>query len=257
MNDVMLDIKNLSFSYKNRFSLNNISFQIEKGQLCGLLGPNGSGKSTLFKCCLNFLQQYTGKIFINGKSIKKMSVLETARLISYVPQEHKPSFPYTVREIILMGRTPYMNSVFGLSQDDYKIVDEIINMLGIDYIADLSATEISGGQRQLVLIARAVAQNTPIMLLDEPTSALDFNNQIMIWKILKKISKQGKTVIVCSHEPNHILWFTDVVVTMYRGEVVSKGYTNQVLTEELLSYIYSGKYVIGNIDNRKIIYPEL
>lgn len=257
MNNVMLDIKNLSFSYKNRFSLNNISFQIEKGQLCGLLGPNGSGKSTLFKCCLNFLQQYTGKILINNKSIKTMSVLETARLISYVPQEHKPSFPYTVREIVLMGRTPYMNSIFGLSKDDYEIVDNTINMLGIDDIADLSATEISGGQRQLALIARAVAQNTPIMFLDEPTSALDFNNQIMIWKILKKISKQGKTIVVCSHEPNHILWFTDVVVAMYRGEVISNGDTNQVLTEELLSYIYSGKYVIGNMSNRKIIYPEL
>lgn len=257
MKDVMVDVKNLSFSYKNRFSLTNISFQIMKGQICGLIGPNGSGKSTLFKCCLNFLQNYTGNIFINNKSIKTMSVSETARMISYVPQEHKPSFPYTVREIILMGRSPYMKGVFGLSKDDYNAVDEAINLLSINDIADLPATEISGGQRQLVLIARAVAQNTPVMFLDEPTSALDFNNQIMIWDILKKISKNGKTIIICSHEPNHILWFTDIVIAMYKGEIVSQGITDKVITENLLSKLYRNKYYIADIDNRKIIYPNL
>lgn len=252
----VIEVQNLFFGYKNNDVLKGVSFSVEKGVLCGLFGPNGSGKTTLFKCCLNFLKQASGKVFINGKESSVLSVSEMAKIVSYVPQEHKPSFPFTVREIVLMGRSPYMGGIFGLNQRDYEAADMAMDMLGISHLADIPAVHLSGGQRQLALIARAVAQNTPVMFLDEPTSALDFSNQIMIWRVLKKITSQGITIIACSHEPNHILWFCDKAVAVSKGSIIASGNADCVITEQILSDMYGSRYSIAESDGRKIIYPQ-
>ena len=252
----MIEVSELSFAYKDKRVIKGISFQVEKGALCGLFGPNGSGKTTLFKCCLNFLKPDSGTVVIGNKQVSSMSVSEMARIVSYVPQEHKPSFPFTVREIVLMGRSPYMGGIFGLKKHDYEAADMAMDMLGIADLAHIPASNLSGGQRQLAFIARAVAQNTPVMFLDEPTSALDFSNQIMIWQVLKKISEQGITIIACSHEPNHILWFCDKAVAISNGGVVACGEACCVVTEEMLSNMYGGKYFIAESEGKKIIHPK-
>lgn len=253
----MIKIKNLNFYYGNNHILKNISFNGEKGSLWGLMGPNGSGKTTFFKCILGFLKPASCQMQIGGIEYNKLNTAKLAKLISYVPQEHKPPFPFTVKEIVLMGRSPYMNGIFGLKDEDYIEAEKAMEMVDILDIADIPVTALSGGQRQLTLIARSIAQNAPIMILDEPTSALDFNNQITIWKILKKLSNNNKLIIACSHDPNHLLWFAENTFVIKNGEVLAGGKTENIITGDLLKEIYGNEYNILQHDNSKIIQPVL
>jgi len=254
----MIKIKNLSFSYGDKEVLRDISLSIPKGDLCGLLGRNGSGKTTLFKCCLNLLKYKHGSIIIDDKKIEDLSYRELSKLIAYLPQDHKVSFAWSVEEIILMGRSPHMRNILGLSSADYDRVADIMEFLGITQYSKASFNDLSGGERQLVMIGRALAQDTPIIFLDEPTSALDFDNQIMIWQKLKEISDKGTTVVVCTHDPNHILWFCKSIIALNLGELVAYGSTDEVLTSKLLSTIFfSNKYKIIDVDDQRVIYPLL
>lgn len=253
----MLEIKNLNFYYGNNHILKNISFSAKSGSLWGLMGPNGSGKTTFFKCILGLLKHTRSQIKINNIDFKKLNTQKLAKLISYVPQEHRPPFPFTIREIVLMGRSPYMGGIFGFKKDDYNEAEKAIDMVDIADIADKPVTALSGGQRQLTLIARSIAQNSPVMILDEPTSALDFNNQINIWKILKKLAETGKLIIACSHDPNHLLWFAENTLVIKNGEILASGKTEYVITSSLLKEIYGSEYNILNNGNNKIIQPVL
>lgn len=252
----MLKVDNLSFGYNSVPVFKDVSFRVKKGSLCGLFGPNGSGKTTLFKCCMSFLKYNSGGVSIDGCDVKKKKIGALAKLVAYVPQEHKPPFPYLVKEVVLMGRTPHMGGIFGISEGDRNKVREAMEMLEISHLADKPYNQLSGGQRQLVLIARALAQETPLMLLDEPTSALDFCNQIRIWNILKKISAKGTTILACSHDPNHISWFCDDVVVMYRGGLVAKGNPKSVVSEQLLSTIFNDICSVGYMDRLMMVYPK-
>ena len=253
----MLEIKNLNFYYSDNHILKNISFSAESGSLWGLMGPNGSGKTTFFKCILGLLKHTGSQIKINNIDLKKINTPKLAKLISYVPQEHKPPFPFTVREIVLMGRSPHMGGIFGLKKEDYNEAEKAIDMVDIADIADKPVTALSGGQRQLTLIARSIAQNSPVMILDEPTSALDFNNQINIWKILKKLAESGKLIIACSHDPNHLLWFAENTLVIKNGEILASGKTEDIITNRLLKEIYGSEYNILNNGSNKIIQPVL
>lgn len=146
---------------------------------------------------------------------------------------------------------------FGLKKEDYIEAEKAIEMVNIADISDKPVTALSGGQRQLTLIARSIAQNAPVMILDEPTSALDFNNQITIWKILKKLAETGKLIIACSHDPNHILWFAENTLVIKNGEILVNGKTDDVITNSLLKEIYGIEYNILHNDNSKIIQPVL
>lgn len=253
----MLEIKNLNFYYGDNHILKNISFSAESGSLWGLMGPNGSGKTTFFKCILGLLKHTGSQIKINNIDLKKINTPKLAKLISYVPQEHKPPFPFIVREIVLMGRSPHMGGIFGLKKEDYDEAEKAIDMVDIADIADKPVTALSGGQRQLTLIARSIAQNSPVMILDEPTSALDFNNQINIWKILKKLAESGKLIIACSHDPNHLLWFAENTLVIKNGEILASGKTEDIITNRLLKEIYGSEYNILNNGSNKIIQPVL
>lgn len=252
----MLKVEDLSFSYYGTPVFKGVSFEVKEGELCGLFGPNGSGKTTLFKCCLNFLRPSTGCVTIDGIRSKSRKIEEMAKIVSYVPQEHRPPFPYLVKEVVMMGRTPHLGGVFGISRDDKKKVADALELLEIPHLADKPYSQLSGGQRQLVLIARAVAQETKLMLLDEPTSALDFSNQIRIWRLLKKISAQGTTILACSHDPNHISWFCTDVVVMSGGSVAAKGDPKAVITEQLMDRIYNNVCSVGSLNQLKMVFPK-
>ncbi|MDO4768821.1 MAG: ABC transporter ATP-binding protein [Brachymonas sp.] len=235
----VLNVENLSFFYdKETKILNEVSLKFEKNKITGIFGPNGCGKTTLLKCLANIFKNYKGAIRLNEKNLKTFSPLETSKFISFVPQEHGASFPYQVYEMVLMGRNPGMSAIFAPSLKDIKICEKALKETGIMDMAFRAYTNLSGGQRQLVLITRAIAQETPIMILDEPTSALDFRNQINLWTILNELKEREKTIIVCTHDPNHIIWFCDNVVVMNNGEIIKSGPVESVMDISALNILY-------------------
>lgn len=238
-----LDIRGLSFSYGKRTVLHEISLAVRPGQICGLLGPNGSGKSTLFRCCMGFLHPEKGHIHVRGVNIAHMRPSDLARHVAYVPQEHRQPFPYTVRDMVLMGRSPHMEGWFHLGSRDRAVAEEAMRRIGISALADTACNQLSGGQRQLVLIARAMAQKTPLILLDEPTSALDFSNQLAVWSVLREVAGQGVAILVCCHDPNHILWFCDTAAVLSEGRIFSAGPVHSTVSEQMLQHIYGPQCV--------------
>ncbi|MDD1762673.1 MAG: ABC transporter ATP-binding protein [Methanothrix sp.] len=252
----VLNVKDLQFQYGMQPVLKDISFQVGQGQLCGLFGPNGCGKTTLFKCCLKFLKNQGGQIKVDGQDIKNLRIEEMAKLVAYVPQEHKPPFPYLVKDVVLMGRTPRLKSLFGTNKEDRQKALGALKLLGLLEIADKPYNQLSGGQRQMVLIARAVAQETPLMFLDEPTSALDFSNQIRIWRIMKQIAESGVTILACSHDPNHVSWYCDRVVVMNHNHILREGPPQEVITETVLDEIYRNVCAVRNLDGARMVLPK-
>lgn len=255
MGEATLAVSDLAFSYDEQPVLSNINFIARPGEVCALFGPNGSGKTTLLRCCLNLLRPSRGSIHVAGEEATTLGVRDLARKIAYVPQEHKPQFHYAVHEVVLMGRTPHIDRMFGIPNRDKLSAVRAMDMLGIRDLAGRSFRELSGGQRQLVLIARAVAQETPLMLLDEPTSSLDFANQIRIWTVLQEIASTGICVLACSHDPNHVAWFCDRVIVMNDGTIVREGSPDQVLTGDLLSGIFGKPCVVKGIEGAPMIIP--
>jgi iron complex transport system ATP-binding protein len=252
----MLQVQNLHFSYEKSPVLRSISFDVDQGMLCGLFGPNGCGKTTLFKCCLKFLKFHEGSVIIDGLDIKNLRIEDMAKIVAYVPQEHKPPFPFLAREIVLMGRTPHLRGIFGISRSDKEKAMDALEMLDISHLGDLPYNQLSGGQRQLVLMARAIAQDTKLMFLDEPTSALDFSNQIRIWRIMRRVAESGVTILACSHDPNHVSWFCDKVVVMNDNRIISEGSPHNVITEPVLDEIYHEICTVKRIDKTKMVLPR-
>lgn len=252
----MLHVQNVHFKYGDSSVLSGVSFSVGEGELCGLFGPNGSGKTTLFKCCLRFLRTEQGMVRMCGDDISQRSIAELARVVAYVPQEHKPPFPYLVREVVLMGRTPHLGGFFGVKRHDKEIAIDALASLGITDLADRPYNQLSGGQRQMVLMARAIAQDTPILFLDEPTSALDFQNQMRIWQIMRDIAEDGKTILACSHDPNHVAWFCDRVVVMGSGDIVAEGEPKDVISEGVLEMIYRDVCAVRTLNGVQMVMPR-
>ncbi len=254
----MIHIDRLRYSYGDSEVLSRVSASIEAGILCGLFGPNGSGKTTLFKCCLGLLKAPRGTILLDGKDIYSMNVSSLARIAAYVPQEHRSPFPFKVKEVVMMGRTPHLGGggIFRISKGHREATLRALEMLNILHLADSRYDQLSGGQRQLVLIARAIAQQTSILFLDEPTSSLDFDNQIRIWKALRKLAQQGITILACSHDPNHVAWFCDRVIMLGRGRVVADGHPRTAITESTLKTVYREKCTVKRIDGIPVVVPE-
>jgi iron complex transport system ATP-binding protein len=252
----MLNVHQLAFRYHKTPILQDISFAVGSGRLCALFGPNGSGKTTLFKCCLNFLRFHQGTVQINGHDVQQKGVEEMARLVAYVPQEHKAPFPYTVKEVVLMGRTPHMGGALRVKEKDKTIVAGILQRLDILQLADRPYNELSGGQRQLVLLARALAQQTDLIFLDEPAASLDFKNQLLIWQILRTLVRQGKTVFVCTHDPNHVLWFCDQVIVLNQGRIIADGQPQDSLNDDILRELYGPVCRITDVDDWRVVTPN-
>ena len=252
----LLTVNNLHFSFGSIPILRGISFTVERGQLCGLFGPNGCGKTTIFKCCLKLFKTRQGKILLDNTDITRIKTSQMARLVAYVPQDHRPPFPFLVKEIVLMGRTPHMGGIFGIKETDKAKAWEALEILNITALADRPYNRLSGGQRQMVLIARAIAQGTDLILLDEPTAALDFSNQIHTWRIMRKIAATGVTLLACSHDPNHVSWYCDQVVAMDAKGILAQGPPSEVLSQTNLNRIYQGVCAVKEIGKHQMILPR-
>jgi len=252
----MLRVQDLHFAYGPSPVLAGVTLDVARGQLCGLFGPNGCGKTTLFKCCLGLLDYQAGALTIDGREVRRLDARRLATLVAYVPQEHRPPFPFLVKDIVLMGRTPHLTWFGRARRRDKQVVLETLERVGILDHADRPYNELSGGQRQLALIARAVAQETPLILLDEPTSGLDFSNQVRIWQILQGLAKTGTAVFACSHDPNHVAWFCDKVVAMDHAGVVAGGHPDEVMTESVLERIYAGSCTVHSVAGVTTVLPR-
>lgn len=233
-----LEIKNLSAGYNKKIVFKNVNFVLEKGEILNILGKNGVGKSSLFKTILRFINKKEGEIFIGEKNINSLSQKELSKLIAYVPQSHMTAFPFLVKDVILMGRTAHLNIFSSPKKEDILKIEKIMDYLDIRYLENKIYTEISGGERQLCLIARAMAQESKILIMDEPTSNLDFGNQIKVIKIIKKLSDKGISVIVISHFPNHAFLCEGKVAIMKKSDEFIIGNALEIITNESMKNLY-------------------
>jgi len=234
-----LEVRNATFAYRGGDEiLRGISFSVSEGDLLSILGPNGCGKTTLIKCLCGMLKLGGGEILLNDKAIHSLTRAEIARNIGYIAQEHGQVFPYSVLEVALMGRAPHLGWFSLPSDKDIGIAEKTLEMMGISHLRDRPYTEISGGERQLTLIAAVLAQQPKMLVLDEPTSHLDLKNQIFILGIMRKFAKEGLSVVMSTHLPNHALHYSSRVVLMGKGGDITVGSAEEVITEENLSKTY-------------------
>lgn len=252
----MLKIKHLYFAYNSKDILKDINLQLDSGIGC-LLGPNGAGKSTLLKCISGIIKPKSGEICLNEENIEKFDFKERAKFVSYAPQEFSVNFPYTVFEIVLMGRNPHINILEGPKREDIDETKRAIKALKLTSFEDTPFTSLSGGEKRLTLIARALSQNGQLMLFDEPTSFLDFRNQLLVLTVINKIAKRFKKLVLVSlHDPNLALSFCDKVFLLKNGIILKNGNTNDVITEENINLLYSLKSRLVEIDHKRFIIPE-
>ncbi len=246
-----LEIKHASCGYGKQNVVEDISIKLESGEILCLLGPNGVGKTTLFKTILGFLKLRGGEILINGENVQTWPRRRLAKALGYVPQAHTPPFPFKVIDVVVMGRTAHLGIASSPSQADMAIAEEALEILNVSFLRDRIYTEISGGERQMVLIARALAQQPELLVMDEPTSNLDFGNQIRVLEQINRLSQRGLGVIMTSHFPDHAFLCSTKVALMQRNNIFSVGGANEVITEENLKAAYGINVKITNTANEK------
>ena len=240
-----MKIENASFSYDGiRQIFHNIDIQTVTGELFCLMGRNGCGKSTLLDCILGIQRLQTGRILLDGKDVRTYKPLEMARRISYVPQVHIKTFPYKVRQVVLMGRTAYLSNLGTPQAGDKQIVEQVLAEVGISDLADRPYTQLSGGEMQMVVLARALAQATPTIIMDEPTAHLDFYNELMFLEKAAHLVIEGKrTVVMATHSPNQAFFLENCGVPvrvglMHQGQFCAVGAPKDILSTENMHKVY-------------------
>lgn len=257
-----IEMIHVSTGYNERIVLSDVNLTLQPGEITCLLGPNGVGKTTLFKTLLGFLPPVSGHILINGKPVDRLSSRDFARLVAYVPQAHHTPFPYTVRDVVLFGRTVHLGVFASPRKRDRIIAERALELLEIPHLANRHFTELSGGEKQMVIIARALAQEARFMILDEPSSNLDYGNQIKVIKKIKELEKQSIGILMATHSPDHAFMLGSKAVILNNGKVFSQGRPEDVVTASALKKIY-GVYVqifdtpANGTPSRKICAPQL
>lgn len=231
-------VSGLHFAYSAVPVLNGIDFSLEKGELLAVLGPNGAGKSTLFRCILGAEKAYRGSITVDGQEARTLSPRALAARIAYIPQVHAYAFPYSVEETVLMG-TAHTLSPFALpGKAQQAAAKAAMEAVGIAHLAEKTAAKLSGGEQQLVLVARALAQQAKVIVMDEPTSSLDYGNQARVLERVRALADAGYGIMLSTHNPQHALWYADRVLALSKGKVAAAGEPKAVITEGLLERLY-------------------
>ena len=240
----MLEVRNLNYQYRNLPVLKNINFKIAKGEFVGIIGPNGAGKSTLLKVVTGLLGDQE-QVFYDGKTVKEIPRKKFARMVGYVPQETEFSFAYPVAEVILMGRYPHMKNFAFYSDRDRQVMKDAMRMLDIEQYEYRNFTELSGGEKQRVVIAGAVAQEPRMIVLDEPTSALDLHHQIAIYRTLKNLQREkNTTILIVTHDINLAAQYCERILIIYEGQILSDGPPEEVLKFKRLQETFGVKVYI-------------
>jgi iron complex transport system ATP-binding protein len=232
-----IEVRGVSFSYGSLPALRGITLEVGEGEVVGLVGPNGSGKTTLLRCLDGILKPQRGTIFLDGKEVGKIPPRELSRKVGYLPQAPSPSFPLTVFDTVLLGRKPHLG--WRVRGRDLRMVSGLLEETGIEKLALRHFNELSGGEKQKVLLARLLAQEPEVLLLDEPTSNLDLKHQLEILGLLrKKVKKRGVTAVMALHDLNLASRFSDRIVLLYRGRIFASGGPRSVLTPAHLKKVY-------------------
>lgn len=233
-----LEVRDLHFAYKKVPVLHGVDFTAAAGQCICVLGENGAGKTTLFRCLLGLLDGYHGGIRVDGVDGRRLSARELARKIAYIPQAHTPVFNYTVFETVLMGTNVLTHRLRAPGPDERETTGKMLELMNITHLADRGFAELSGGERQLVFIARALAQKSRILIMDEPTANLDYGNQFHVMQQVRQLSKDGYLVVLSTHNPEHALLFADKVLVLKGGKAMMYGEPEEVLNPVMIKEVY-------------------
>ncbi|WP_086637098.1 ABC transporter ATP-binding protein [Methanonatronarchaeum thermophilum] len=248
-----LNLKGIEFSYKSRKILNKVDLELQNGEILGLIGPNGSGKTTLLKCINKILKPQKGTLMLKGEDIQKMKRKDIAKNVGYVPQSETNTFPTTVFDTILMGRKPHVNN-WGPKEKDLEIVSEIIETLNLQDLSMKDVNKLSGGQRQKVMIGRALAQESEILILDEPTSNLDLKHQLEVLQLIEKQKNHGTSSIMALHDLNQAKKYSDKLIMLKNGKIHSAG-TTSILNPNNIREVYGVRVNINKQNGHEWIQP--
>lgn len=244
----IMKIRNLTIDYSGIIALNNLSLDLSKGKFYSIIGPNGAGKSTLLKAITKNLKNKRNSIFIEEVDIKHLKIKDLAKKISMVPQETNIDFDLLGEEIVMMGRIPHLKRLEKESYEDMKIVRDSMSKTNTLFLKNRSVTKMSGGEKQRIIVARALAQEAGIMLLDEPVSQLDLHNQIEIMNIIRElVDKEGLTVLCVLHDINLAVNYSDEIIIMKDGQLANKGSPQEIITKKNIEDTYGIK--VNLIDN--------
>lgn len=233
-----IEVERLNFAYRTRPVLKNVSFHAGEGQLLAVLGPNGAGKTTLFRCMLGLLKRYQGRILIDGAEAHTLPTRELARRVAYIPQLHEQAPSYSVLEMVQMGTAHAVSPFSAPKEKETAAALAAMERLGIMGLAEQSFSRLSGGEQQLVLIARALAQQSRTLVMDEPTASLDYGNQMLVLEHARALARDGYTVVLSTHNPQHALSYADVVLALLDGSVAAFGSPAEVMDAALLFRLY-------------------
>jgi iron complex transport system ATP-binding protein len=240
-----IDVQNISHAYGDLPVLNNITFSVSKGDFFIIIGPNGSGKTTLMKVLSGILKPQNGQLEIIGRSIDNYTRKNLAQTVAFVPQTIPVDFPFTVTEIVLMGRSPYLG-MLGLEQEiDLEIAQQAITFTGIEHLAHRKLDQLSGGEQQRVFIARAICQQPQVILLDEPTSSLDLAHQVRLMDLMERLkTDKGVTIVMVSHDVNLAAMYGNRLLLLNQGQIMRLGTPEEVLTFQTLEETYGCKLLV-------------
>lgn len=248
----LLRVKGVDFAYPDQDAiLHGVTFDVAKGELVTLLGPNGAGKSTLLNCVMDLLTPQCGTIELDGVPVGELGHRAIARSVAYVPQSVTVNFAYTVRDYAAMGRAPFLKLYASPRAEDFELVDAALERLGIADLALRPYNELSGGQRQLVDVARALVQRPRLILFDEPTSALDYGNQIKVLNMVEELSHEGYAIVMTTHNPDHPILLDSSVCLLDRSGHLVKGTVDEIMQEEALRRVYEADMIIRYVPDAR------
>lgn len=255
-----LETQSLSCGYGAVTVMKDISISVDAGEILCLLGANGSGKTTFFKTLLGLLKKKNGRILLDGKDLEGISPEGRARFMGYVPQAHGGVFPFRSLEVVLMGRSSHVGLFASPSEEDVAKAEEAMETLGIGYLRNRIYTKISGGEQQLVLLARALAQDPSVLILDEPTTSLDFGRQFLVMERVKELSRRGLAIVLSTHFPEQSFFYASTVLCFTKGKILGWGEPSEVLTEETICSMYGVEVEIVTLEeeygNMKMCLPR-
>jgi iron complex transport system ATP-binding protein len=254
---VMLEARGLGYGYPGRAVGRDLNLALGAGEVLCVLGPNGGGKTTLFRTLLGLLEAQAGEVRLQGEPLDALPRGEVARRMGYVPQGHTAQFAFTVRDVVLMGRTAHVGLFAAPGAADRAAAERAIEALGIGELAERVVTELSGGERQLAMIARALAQGARLLVLDEPTASLDFGNQVRVLRELRRLAADGYAVVFSSHDPGQAFLAASGVLLLVRGGALRQGTPEDVITADNLRQVYGVDVRVTAVDGVRACLPVL
>ncbi len=253
----VLNIQGLNYAYKKKTVLHDVTFEVQAGEVLGIVGPNGAGKSTVIKLLTRVLEPASGSITLNKKKIKEMSRLELARHLAVVPQSSELPSDYRVFDLVMMGRTPHLGFLSRESKEDINLIERVMQRTDTWIFKDRFASQLSGGERQRVVLARALAQEPSFLLLDEPTNHLDLKYQVEVLRLVQQEVSRGLGALVVLHDLNLAARMCDRILVLHQGQVVAQGKPQEVLNKELLERVYQTSVSVQMQQGIPVIMPDL